>query len=257
MVHATAALLFDTFVAGQKLETLPEGFKPANRAAAYRAQQHLIDLTGQRRVGWKIAATSIAGQKHIGVDGPLGSALRADRVLRSGADVPLDANIMRVAEAEFAFRFKEDLPPRLTPYRTDEVLAAVGWLEPTIEIPDSRYGDFAKVGAEALIADCACACWLVVGEPAPVDWRDIDLTHHPVSVSVNGENRANGTGAAVLGDPRTALTWLVNEVSTYADGISAGEFVTTGTCVVPVAVSVGDSVTAFFGPLGRVDVRLV
>ena len=256
MTDGTAALLFDTFTAGRKLDGLPPDLRPGSRAKAYRSQFHLIELTGQRRVGWKIAATSIAGQKHIGVDGPLGSGLRADRVLRTGATVPLDNNIMRVAEAEFAFRFSRPLPPRLTPYRMEEVLAAVGTLEPTIEIPDSRYTDFAQVGAEALIADCACACWLVVGDPAPDTWRDVDLSRHAVSVSINGEPRAQGTGAAVLGDPRTALTWLVNEISTYGDGIQAGEFVTTGTCVVPVALTVGDSVTAHFGPLGRVDVSI-
>ena len=45
------------------------------------------------------------GQKHIGVDGPLAGPLLANRVLADGATVPLDGNIMMVAEAEFAFKF--------------------------------------------------------------------------------------------------------------------------------------------------------
>ena len=108
-------------------------------------------------VGWKIAATSAAGQKHIGVDGPLAGPLLANRVLEDGATVPLDGNIMMVAEAEFAFRFARALPKRANPYTQDEVLAAVESLHPAIEVPDSRYNEFVKVGAPQLIADTACA----------------------------------------------------------------------------------------------------
>ena len=37
--------------------------------------------------------------------------------------------------------------------------------------------------------------------------------------------------------------------------LHAGEVVTTGTCVVPIAVEAGDEVRARFGPLGGVSVR--
>ena len=62
---------------------------------------------------------------------------------------------------------------------------------------------------------------------------------------------AAGSGANVLGDPRVALTWLVNELRTYADGIAAGQFVTTGTCVVPVPIQRGDTFRADFGSSGQ------
>ena len=81
----------------------------------------------------------------------------ANRVLADGATVPLDGNIMMVAEAEFAFKFARRLPKRANPYTQDEVLDAVESLHPAIEVPDSRYNDFAKVGAPQLIADTACA----------------------------------------------------------------------------------------------------
>ena len=60
---------------------------------------------------------------------------------------------MRVAEAEFAFRLKRSLPARERVYGVQEVLDAVESLHPAIEIPDSRYDDFAGVGAPQLIAD--------------------------------------------------------------------------------------------------------
>jgi hypothetical protein len=38
-----------------------------------------------------------------------------------------------------------------------------------IEVPDSRYNDFVKVGAPQLIADLACACWYALGPAASTD----------------------------------------------------------------------------------------
>ena len=171
-------------------------------------------------------------------------------MLADGAAVPLDGNIMMVAEAEFAFTFARALPRRENPYTQDEVLGAVESLHPAIEVPDSRYNDFATVGAPQLIADTACADWFVLGAPTAADWRSRDLASHVVAAFRNGEKVATGSGANVLGDPRIALAWLVNELRTYADGISAGQFVTTGTCVIPVPIQRGDKIRVDFGEFG-------
>ena len=209
-------------------------------------------MSGQPVVGWKIAATSAAGQQHIAVDGPLVGSLLADRLLAAGACIALAGNLMRVAEAEFAFRFARPLGRREAPYGVDEVMDAVSELHPTIEIPDSRYEDFARVGAAQLIADNACASWLLVG-PAASDWRHRDLAAHTVTASLNGALAATGTGANVLGDPRVALTWMVNELRVYGDGVRAGDLVTTGTCIPPVLIAPGSRFRADFGDFGVLD----
>ena len=252
-----AAILWQNWQQRTRIDELPADARPADRAAAYATQRDIVARTGQPIVGWKIAATSAAGQKHIGVDGPLAGPLVGNIVFANGATIPLDGNIMKVAEAEFAFRFAKPLPPRAEPYSMEEVLAAVESLHPGIEVPDSRYNDFVKVGAPQLIADLACACWYALGPAASNGWRHRDLTTHAATAWINGERVASGTGANVLGDPRLALTWLANELSTYAGGISGGQFVTTGTCVVPPAVAPGDLFTADFGDLGSVQVQLI
>jgi len=255
--HASpGAILWDNWQRRTRIDQLPADCRPADRAAGYSAQKEIVKVSGQPVVGWKIAATSAAGQKHIGVDGPLAGPLLANRVLADGATVPLDGNIMMVAEAEFAFKFAASLPRRTNPYTQQEVLGAVASLHPAIEVPDSRFNDFAKVGAPQLIADAACADWFVLGAPATADWRARDLVSHAVAAYRNGEEVATGSGANVLGDPRVALTWLVNELRTYADGIAAGQFVTTGTCVIPVPIQRGDTVRVHFGDLGTAHVTL-
>jgi len=73
---------------------------------------------------------------------------------------------------------------------------------------------------------------------------------------LNERKAAEGIGAAALGDPRYALTWLVNEVARYSDGIKVGDIVTTGTCIVPVPIAPGDVFTADYGKLGQMSVRI-
>jgi 2-keto-4-pentenoate hydratase len=252
-----AAMIWDAWCAGRKLDSLPPALRPKDRAAAYEAQAGLPRASGQLTVGWKIAGTSTAGQKHINVSGPLAGRLLETKVLPDGMAGPLANNVMMVAEAEFAFRMGRDLPLRDRPYTLDEVLAAVSTLHPVIEVPDSRFRDFTSVGAEQLIVDAACAGWFFVGDPAPERWRDIDLAAHPATFYKNGKAVAHGSGANVLGDPRLALTWLANEVAEFAGGLSDGDLVSTGTCVAPVPVRPGDQIIADFGEIGRVDARLV
>jgi 2-keto-4-pentenoate hydratase len=257
---AAAARLWRHFQERSKLDAIPQEHRPDNRAEGYAVQAEVARISGQKIVGWKIAATSQAGQKHINVDGPLAAPLLANRVIQNSATLPafpMEGNIMKVAEAEFAFRFGTPLPRRSSAYSVEEVLAAVESLHPAIEVPDSRYREFVKVGAPQLIADLACACWFALGPATATDWRAIDLVNHQVTAFINGRAVATGTGANVLGDPRIALTWIANELSTFANGIDAGQFVTTGTCVVPPAVAPGDRFRADFGELGSLEIGLM
>ena len=174
----------------------------------------------------------------------------------SGDTLELGANLMGVAEAEFCFQLGKDLLPRNTAYSIEETLEAVDTLHTAIEIPDSRYIDFVTAGETQLIADNACASWFVLGPPTTVDWRSIDLRDHKVQALVNGTIVEEGIGKNVLGDPRIALRWIVNELSNEGIGLRAKEVVTTGTCVLPFQIKPNDYVELEFGQIGRVSVTL-
>ncbi len=252
-IHAAAAILWQHWQQSTRLDELPAQCRPISRAEGYAIQAEVAQLSGQRVVGWKIAATSKAGQQHIQVDGPIAGCLLAARARESGARIALAGNNMKVAEAEFAFRMGADLPKRASSYGVDEVLAAVATLHPAIEVPDSRYQDFTHVGAAQLIADVACACWFVIGPEVRADWRALDLVQHNVAAYRNGMFAGQGAGANVLGDPRVALAWIANELCTYGEGLRAGEVVITGTCLTPVPVTAGDSVKMDFGEFGALE----
>lgn len=237
------------------LENLPTPLRPANREEGYLIQRQIEALSDDPLFGWKVAATSTAGQRHIGIEGPIAGRLLTEMVHHDGETIPFGANRMRVAEAEFAFRMGHDLPPRDSRYEVSEVLAAVAELYLAIEIPDSRFVDFASVGGPQLIADNACAHRFVLGPQAPASWRQLDLAAHRVVGRVGDRLEREGIGSNVLGDPRIALTWLANELSTLGITLTSGQTVTTGTCLIPLEIIPGDLVSVDFGALGQVACR--
>ena len=256
-MRAACALLYRHWADGTQLEALPPSLVPSGRAEAYRVQALLEVYSQAPLYGWKIAATSVAGQRHIGVDGPLAGRLLAERVIADGGQCSLGNNLMKVAELEFAFRMGRDLPPRAEAYGQEDVLAAVESLHPAIEIPDSRFLHFERVGLAQLVADNACAHHFVLGPAAEKDWRVLDLATHKGRMFRNRALAEEGIGQNVLGDPRIALTWLANELSAYGETLKAGQVVTTGTCLKPVPMAQGDHFEGDLGVLGRVSVSIV
>ena len=238
-----------------KLDALPDDVRPRSRAEGYAIQRELQLCSGQGLAGWKLAATSVHGQRHVDVDGPMAGRLLADRVVPPCSTLSLAGNGMRVAEPEFAFVLGRDLPPRATPWTRAEVLDAVTALRLALEVPDSRYADFVHAGEAQLVAESACANDLVLGPVVTADWRSLDLVDHAVRAEVVGRYRRGGTGAAVLGDPRIALVWWANELSTIGETARAGQVVITGTCMESLEIQEGDHVRADYGVLGSIEAR--
>jgi 2-keto-4-pentenoate hydratase len=252
-IAAAAKTLNEHWHGGTKLESLEVSIRPRDRLEGYAVQAALANLSASQLFGWKIAATSEAGQRHINVAGPLAGRILTETIIADGGTASMKGNEMRVGEAEFAFRMARDLPPRANPYSVQEVLGAVGTLHPAIEIPDSRFADFAGAGEAQLIADNACAHLFVLGEATGADWRARDLIEERPVISLRG-SQYTGHGRNVLGDPRVALTWCANELRALGITLRAGEVVTTGTCYPPLPIQSGDLFAADFGVLGKVSV---
>lgn len=262
-INQAVAQLLPAWRAHGRLEGLSPLNRPSSRAEGYQIQRALFEATGEPALGWKIAATSQAGQQHIGVKGPLAGRLSASRCLADNSVLSLERNYMSVIEAEFAFLIGRDVCASLAfgsgapvlPLTMSQVMDCVSALHVAIEVPNSRYVDFVGAGEAQLIADFACACFVVLGPRAPEHWRQMDLSQHSVRVLCGNEVVASGSGSNVLGDPRIGLTWLANELLSQGEQLKAGELVMTGTCVVPVPVSAGNVMTADFGTFGQVHAR--
>ena len=252
-IAAASSILHDHWRAGTKFDALDASLRPRDRAEGYAIQAAIENYSSGKLFGWKIAATSEAGQKHINVEGPMAGRILPETIIPDGGTASMAGNKMRVGEPEFAFRMATDLPPRPAPYTVREVLDAVDTLHPAIEIPDSRFADFVRAGAAQIIADNACAHLFVLGAPTAANWRARDLVEERPVITLRGQ-RYVGHGKNVLGDPRIALAWLANELRALGLTLRAGEVVTTGTCHPPLPVQSGDLFEADFGALGKVSV---
>jgi 2-keto-4-pentenoate hydratase len=251
--EAASRILRNHWRAGTKLAGLDAAFRPRDRAEGYAIQARVEHQSAGQLFGWKIAATSEAGQKHINVRGPMAGRILPETIIPEGGTAAMAGNEMRVAEPEFAFRMRVDIPPQAGAYSVAEVLSAVDTLHPAIEIPDSRFADFANAGEAQIIADNACAHLFVLGAATNADWRALDLVEERPVITLRGQRHV-GHGRNVLGDPRIALAWLANELRQLGITLKAGQVVTTGTCHPPLPIQSGDRMLADFGALGQVSV---
>jgi len=74
-------------------------------------------------------------------------------------------------------------------------------------------------------------------------------------MTINGVEVGAGVGTDILGDPLTALMWLVNEMAGYGHPFRTGSFVLLGSLVQTHWVEPNDVVVVENVPLGRVTAR--
>lgn len=226
--------------------------------AAYAVQQGLVQARiagGARVVGRKIGATSEAVQRQLGVDQPDFGYLLHDMDVspREGRDDPISMRTLlqpRV-EGEVAFVLARDIdPPDGEEITLDVVREAVEVALPALEIVDSRIADWA-IGFTDTVADNASSGLFVVGTDGraleELEPRDVTM-----SLTINGEERSAGNGAACLGDPLEALRWLAVQAHRFGDPLRAGHLVLSGALGPFVPFVPGDRVVATisgFAPL--------
>src|SRR5205085_6714395 len=116
-IVSASQTLHDHWRAGTKIAGLDDWYRPGNRAEGYAIQAAIERYSTTHLFGWKIAATSEAGQKHINVAGPMAGRILAETVIPDGGTASMAGNEMRVAEPEFAFRMRVDLLARSAPSR--------------------------------------------------------------------------------------------------------------------------------------------
>ncbi|MFC7502487.1 2-keto-4-pentenoate hydratase [Nocardioides sp. CPCC 206347] len=225
--------------------------------AAYAVQQGLVQARiagGVTVVGRKIGATSEAVQRQLGVDQPDFGYLLSDMDVSHGVDggpISMSTLVQPRVEAEVAFVLAADINPATEEEITlDLVRAAVDVALPALEIVDSRIENW-DIGFTDTVADNASSGLYVVGSEGrrldELEPRDVVM-----SLTINGEERSAGTGAACLGDPLEALRWLAVQAYRFGDPLRAGHLILSGALGPFVPFVPGDRVAASisgFAPL--------
>ena len=208
---------------------------------------------GRRIVGRKIGLTSKAVQQQLGVDQPDFGMLFADMEAPNGGEVPAARLLQPRAEAEVACVLDRDLTD--PDPATSEVLRAIAYVLPAIEIVDSRIQDW-KISLVDTIADNASSALYVLGTE-PRATSDADLRLCGMVLTKNDAVVATGAGAACLGHPLNAVRWLAATMVAKGRPLRAGDVVLSGALGPMTAVAAGDLVRAEIAGLGTVCVKFV
>lgn len=235
-------------------DPITEGWEDFTVEDAYAVQLHGMHVrreSGARRVGHKIGITSEAVMRWLRVDQPDFGTLVDDMAVPDGGQADFNVLLQPRVEGEIAFVLKHDLRgPGLT---AGQVLAAVDFILPCIEIIDSRIRDW-QLKAQDTIADNA-SCGLFVLGSRPLAPSAIDLHLAGMTLRRNGEVASTGAGAACLGHPVNAVVWLANKLGSLNVTLEAGEVILSGALGPVVPVDLGDFVEVEVSGLGRVSVR--
>jgi 2-keto-4-pentenoate hydratase len=204
---------------------------------------------GWRRCGHKIGLTSAAVQHQLGVDRPDFGVLFAEVAHGSGEEVPVDDLLQPKVEAEVALVLRRDLD--LGTHTVADVIGAVDYVLAAIEVVDSRIAAWDITFVDT-VADNASSGRFVLGT-VPRRLDGLDLAAVEMTMTVNGEPRSSGRGAACLGNPLLAARWLADTMSRAGTPLRAGGVVLTGALGPMVPVAAGDEVVAHVGPLDKVS----
>jgi 2-keto-4-pentenoate hydratase len=252
-MNRAARAILEARRTGALLDALAPNDQPRSLEEGYTIQQIVTAEWPDKIAGWKVGATSKEVQALLGISEPAYGPVFKNDVFQSPAAISGRRFPHRLLESEFAFTFGKAMRSRPKHYTRDEIIDAVDALLPAFEIISPRFTSFTGHPASHVIADFCGNGGAVLGKLCS-DWRNIDLSSHVVSLSINGAERQRGTGAIVLDSPLNVLDWFVNRLSQHGGELQAGQFVMTGTTTGLHALESSHAAKADFGLLGAVEV---
>jgi 2-keto-4-pentenoate hydratase len=258
----SAGILALTRVRNQIIDGLPEAFRPADEAEAYKVQDQLHELLNEagygKRVGYKIGCTTPVMQEFLGIKNPCAGAVYNTSTNYIATSAQYQNFSHPGVECEIAAFIGSDLPsaPDGTPFTRESVTPAVQALFGAIEIVDDRWTDYKTVDTPSLIADDFFASGIVLSQPKPV--KDApDLATAIGHMTINGKRVGEGTTGDIMGHPYEALAWLANSLAERGKHLKAGEVVMLGSVVETKWVMPGDEVSIDIEGVGGALVKFV
>lgn len=248
-----AQLLLDLRRPGPRPASLPEDLAPRNEQEAYEVQRQLALARGTRIGGWKVAMSA--------PDRGSSAPIFADEIYRSPAAVECVIGERLGIEPEVAFSLRHDLPTLAEGlhYGREQLVDAIDAAYAAIEIVVSRFRSHDGAAPLARLADNISNGGLVLSAPCR-DWRGLELSTVPLSLKVRARDGKHtehtSRGGHPLGDPLTALLWLVNDRAQHRGGVRAGEPITTGSYAGLRYAKRGAQVLVEFAGLGSAALQI-
>lgn len=254
-IKQAASLLWQSRQDGSLTGEAP---KPETMQAGYATQQEAIRLSGEKFVGYKIGATSAEIQTMLGLNEAFYGPVFESRSHGNKAEIKVHEAHGPKVEPEFVICLSKDLKPESGQTLTNaDVEECIDWVAPAFEFIGTRWADFGDYRGFCVVADFGSNLALSVGEPYR-DWRKLDLSNSPVTLSINGETAASGhSGLSIAGNPISIVSWLANHEGIRQHGLKKGEIISCGTCTEVKPIKAGDHLSADYGVLGILQATIV
>lgn len=234
-----AAVLLQAQARHEPCALLSGDLRPASVAHAYDIQDATVAAWTEPVGLLKTGLTSQAGLDMFGLDEPCYGQIGRSGVHANGDELAAALFCQApILECEFAVRLGGDGAP-------DAVAAA-------IEVAAFRYVMTDGPQGLDLIADNVGATAVVLGEPVPLAHAG-DLEACAISLTVNGEEKATGSGANIMGGPLASFERTIAHERSRGREPAPGIWVITGTATGMTPIVCGDSFAADFGVLGALS----
>lgn len=182
---------------------------------------------GDRMVGYKLGNIAKVMQAAFGLDHPDYGFLLASTFAYEGTTLRLDQYIKPYVELEPAFVLKQDLRgPNVT---VADVINAIDYAIPAIEIIDSRVENWAIDLPDTLADNGSTGSIILGGTPRRI--TELNLRDTRGILKFNGREVISGNTGNIIGNPLSALAWLVNKLDAYDVVLKAGHIVMPGSCL--------------------------
>lgn len=251
-IDAAAERLNHAASSGEPCDPVRDLIGSDDVTAAYLVQEILNSErlnSGSVIVGRKIGLTSKAVQAQLGVDRPDFGMLFDDMAYSADAVIAAERVLQPRVEAEIAFVLREDLVDR--PFDADRVRRATDYVVAALEVCGSRINNWDISFADTVADNASAGAYVLGNRKVPI--ADLDLTEVSMTMSIDGTQVSEGTGAACLGDPVAAVVWLAETASDLGRPLRAGQVVLSGALGPMRTVAAGQSVTATLTGLGSVS----
>jgi 2-keto-4-pentenoate hydratase len=232
-LDAAADAFVDARAHRPKWPGIAPALRPRTIDEGYRLQKRIherLDSRGVKRIGYKVAATTKAGQQPFGLDEPAYAGLFETSRWNSMDDILTASLAAPMLECEIALILGKELDGSSGEIGADQAADSIGACHIACELVDNRYGDPSAVGTPSLIADDWFNVCFVLGAASP-NWRAHDLKNLNGTIEVD-DIVATGHSSNVP-DAISSLRWLVGKLAQFGRKLYPGEVVMTGSVVPP------------------------
>ncbi|WP_286240194.1 2-keto-4-pentenoate hydratase [Neptuniibacter halophilus] len=251
-----AQKIFHCYRNNEQLPLLTRSYPEMDTQDAYYIQEQVLShfvAEGSTIKGYKIGLTSKAMQEMVGSTEPDYSTLLNEMFVDEDSVLPANTFTDPLVEIELAFVIKS--PLQGPGVNAADVIQATDFVLPSIEIVDFRVARAPGMDVRDTIADLAAVGRVVLGGN-PVKLDQIDIRNVEGELLINGEVLEKGISSAVLGNPVTAVVWLVNKLAEFGVAFQPGDVIFSGSFVRALPVKAGDRVSARFdNGLGQVNIN--